>query len=137
MTSLGVKSGWSSRIDYPIVTHILRDRSARIPYILRFQYAELQGIKRLRSALRRCWTQKELRQKRLVLTASTQLLGSSGTIIEFDGALLRISTRSGPCFRRNPALTAFATVCGVFADNPAGRRIAGDRLDARAHFMPL
>lgn len=88
---------WAStpRLDDPIVTHILRDRSGRVPSALRNQYEELKGIRALRLTLRRSWTQRELRQRWLVLTASTELVGASGTIIEFDGALVRISTRSG------------------------------------------
>ncbi|MEA3376097.1 MAG: hypothetical protein U9R72_07890 [Chloroflexota bacterium] len=88
---------WASpaRLDDPLTRHIVRDRSKRIPGRLRDQYEELLGIRKLRQCLRQEWTQKELRQRWLVISASVRFCSESERLIEFDGGLVKISTRSG------------------------------------------
>jgi hypothetical protein len=85
----------NARIDDPFSKHILRDRSSRVPSILRNQYNELLGIKALRQRLRSKWVQKELRFRWLLVTASIRITPRQHRLIELDGGLVRISTRSG------------------------------------------
>jgi len=86
----------NSQLDDRITRHILRDRRRSIPPRLRDSYAELLGLRELRMYLRRSWANRtEHRQRFLIMTASIRLVESDQTLIELDGALLRISTRSG------------------------------------------
>jgi len=89
---------WASspRLNDPITRYILRDRSRSIRPIHRDEYAELMGLRELRLKLRRDWTRKkELRQRFLLVTASVRFCDDERRLIEFDGGLVRISTRSG------------------------------------------
>ena len=84
------------RLDDPVTRYILRDRSRRIHPIYRDEYAELMGLRELRLRLRRDWpAKKELRQRFLMVTASVRLCDDKRRRMEFDGGMLKISTRSG------------------------------------------
>jgi hypothetical protein len=86
----------SPRLDDPITRYILRDRSRSIHASLRDKYAELMGLRELRLRLRRDWARKkELRQRFLIVTASVRFCDDERRLIEFDGGLVKISTRSG------------------------------------------
>jgi len=85
----------SARLDDPLIRHIIYQRVKKVPSHLQDQYAELMGIRELRSWLRQKWTKKELRQKWLVLTGSVRFCKESRSLIEFDGGLIKLSTRSG------------------------------------------
>jgi hypothetical protein len=86
----------NARLNDPITQHILRDRSKHIPLNLHDQYIELMGLRELRIWLRRKEAGRtESRQRFLLVTASVQFCDESRSLIEFDGGLLRISTRSG------------------------------------------
>lgn len=89
---------WAStaRLDDRVTRYLVRDRSKSIPSQLRDQYAELMGLRELRLWLRRKWAgKKELRQRWLVVTSSVQFCRDSRRLIEFDGGLVKLSTRSG------------------------------------------
>lgn len=89
---------WASnaKIDTPIANHLLRDRTAQVPRRLRERYGELLGVRALRVHLRREWRKKrELRQRWLILTSSVRLYSGGKEVLEFDGGLLKLSTRGG------------------------------------------
>lgn len=85
----------SSKLDDPIIKNIVRDRTCMIPNELKDAYAELKGIHALRKYLRKRYAGKDFRQKWLVLTCSVKLRRDNNDLIEFDGGLVRISSRSG------------------------------------------
>ncbi len=85
----------NSRLDDAIARHLFRDRSKGIAAERRDNYVELDGLRKLRRQLRNKWHQKEPRQRWLILMGSVQLWAASHPIIEFDGGLIRLSTRSG------------------------------------------
>ncbi len=86
----------SPRLDDPRTRYILHDRTRFIHASLRDQYAELTGLRELRSRLRQDWAgKKELRQRFLMVTASVRFCDDQKTRMEFDGGLVKISTRSG------------------------------------------
>lgn len=89
---------WASnaRLDDALIRHLLRDRKRYISADLYDQYAELSGLRELRLHLRKQWAdRKELRQRWLMLTSSVQFWEESKTLLEFDGGLVKLSTRSG------------------------------------------
>jgi len=78
-----------------IAKHIARDRRGSLPTGLRDQYAELLGIHELRKHLRRKWAGKNRRQRCLLVTASIRFRGRRRDLIEFDGGIVVVSSRSG------------------------------------------
>jgi len=88
---------WASttKIYDPIINHLLRDRSHYISAELKDKYSELIGIRELRRWLRKHWKAKELRQRWLVITGSVRFCDDTRDLIEFDGGLVRVSSRSG------------------------------------------
>ncbi|MFH2012611.1 MAG: hypothetical protein ABIJ37_07935 [Pseudomonadota bacterium] len=95
MESKGGIWATTAKLDDPIIKHILRNRYKSIPTQLRDQYAELLGIRELRKWLRKRWKQKDLHQRWIVLTGSIRFYRGTRALIEFDGGLMKISTRSG------------------------------------------
>jgi hypothetical protein len=85
----------SAKLDDPFTRYILRDRTKKIPQFLRDQYAELFGIKKLRDYMKTQWTAKEPRQKWLMLTGSIKFCKYGRPLIEYDGGLVKVSSRGG------------------------------------------
>jgi len=85
----------SGKLQDQITKHIVRDRSSTIPPDLKDRYAELLGIRELRSYLQRKWRGKDLRQRCLLVTASVRLRDHERDLIEFDGGIAVISSRGG------------------------------------------
>ena len=88
---------WASgaNLSSPPVMHLLRDRSQRIAPDMRERYAELMGLRELRLWLRQKSKGKDLRCRWLIMTGSVQLWDSVRAVIEFDGAIVQVSARSG------------------------------------------
>lgn len=85
----------AGKLQDQITKHIVRDRSRTIPPDLKDRYAELLGIRELRSYLQRRWRGKDLRQRCLLVTASVRLRDHKRDLIEFDGGVAVISSRGG------------------------------------------
>ena len=85
----------AGKLQDQITKHIVRDRSSTIPPGLKDRYAELLGIRELRSYLQRKWRGKDLRQRCLLVTASVRLRDHERDLIEFDGGIAVISSRGG------------------------------------------
>jgi len=85
----------AGKLQDQITKHIVRDRSSTIPPDLKDRYAELLGIRELRSYLQRKWRGKDLRQRCLLVTASVRLRDHERDLIEFDGGIAVISSRGG------------------------------------------
>ena len=85
----------AGKLQDQITKHIVRDRSNTIPPDLRDRYAELLGIRELRSYLQRKWRGRDLRQRCLLVTASLRLRDHEKDLIEFDGGIAVISSRGG------------------------------------------
>jgi len=85
----------AGKLQDQITKHIVRDRSNTIPTDLKDRYAELLGIRELRSYLQRKWRGKDLRQCCLLVTASIRLRNHDSDLIEFDGGIVVISSRGG------------------------------------------
>jgi len=88
---------WASNslMNDPIIKHILRKRRKKISNELITSYWELQGISFLRDHLRKKWRRKNLRQKCLIITGSIRFFSDDRDIIEYDGGILTVSSRSG------------------------------------------
>jgi len=88
---------WASgaKLDDPVVGRLLRKRDRHRPAVRPSIYVELMGLRELRLHLRRRWRAKELRQRWLVVTGSVRFRRDGRDLIEYDGGLLRISSRSG------------------------------------------
>src|SRR5690606_7641803 len=88
---------WASngRLDSPIVRRLLRDRSRSIDPDLRPRFHELLGLRALRMRLRMRSAAHEPRQRWLVVAGGVEFWRDRRRLIEFDGALVRISARSG------------------------------------------
>jgi hypothetical protein len=85
-----------ARLNDAVSRPLFNSRPRNVPKILRTQYAELKGLGRLRLALRKEWkTENEPRHRFLVFTSSVRLLSGSTVAKEFDGAIVKISARSG------------------------------------------
>lgn len=85
----------NSLINDSISTHIIRDRSARIPSRMKEIYTEMQGLSKLRQQLRRQWSKTHPRQKCLLVTASVKFTKPQRELIEYDGGLITVSSRGG------------------------------------------
>jgi len=79
----------------PIARHVLRNRRSSLPQGLRDQYAELLGIRELCNHLRRKWSGGRRRQWCLLVTASVRFRGRHRDLMEFDGGIVVVSSRSG------------------------------------------
>lgn len=88
---------WASdgTIDGKLVGHLFRDRSKDIKDRYKQQYYELQGLATLRNHLRRTWKKSLPRQKCLLVMGSVIFSKSERDLIEYDGGLLTVSSRSG------------------------------------------
>ncbi len=71
------------------------ERHAARPRLLRDRYAQLMGIRELRRHLRRSRRGTVRRQRCLLVTASLRLRDGGEDLIEFDGAIVSITSRSG------------------------------------------
>lgn len=78
-----------------ISKHLFRDKSRTISPELKEQYCELLGIKALRDVLRNRWSGRRVRCRWLIITSSIKIQRENRSIMEFDGGLLQVSTRSG------------------------------------------
>lgn len=91
-------SAWASKgkMGETITRHLLRDRSANIEPHLRDSYKELSGIRALRLLYRRgIRAGKKPRCRWIIFTSSIILNRDGNPFLEFDGGILKISTRSG------------------------------------------
>ena len=88
---------WASNslMNDPVTKHILRKRWHKLPQELKASYWELQGISFLRDILRKKWQYKNLRHKCLVFTGSIRFSTIDRDLIEYDGGILTVSSRSG------------------------------------------
>lgn len=77
-----------------IVRYLLRDRRRQIPQGLRDRYAELWGLRTLRDHIRP-HQQNQSRVRWFVLTCSIRVQKNGRDLIEFDGGLVRVTTKSG------------------------------------------
>lgn len=82
-------------LDSPIVKHLIRDRLKGIPRSFKDQYAEVMGVRLLRATLRKQWRHSAPRCKWLIASSSVRFLKDGKEIMEYDGGLLRVSSRSG------------------------------------------
>ena len=126
---------WAStaRLDDPIVKYILRKKSRNIPSRFRDQYAELMGVRELRLWLKRRSIQKELRQRWLVITGSVKFcsIEDNKSLIEFDGGLVKLSSRSG-------RLTWYGLESKYRKTNPLAslrRRLKALKIDGKLHSL--
>ncbi len=85
----------NAKLDDPITGHILRDRTGKIVPELQNRYLELMGIKALKDELRKEWETSTPRCRWLILTSSIIFCRDGKNLIEYDGGLLKISSRSG------------------------------------------
>jgi len=85
----------NAKLSDPIARHITRNRSAHISNGLRDQYAELLGIRELRNHLQKRSKAKDLRQRCLLVTAAVVFHREGRDLIEFDGGIAVVSSRSG------------------------------------------
>jgi hypothetical protein len=85
----------SAGLDDDVVKHIVRDRSKNVPGYLKAQYAELLGLRDLRKRIRQQQKAKERRHRWILITGSLILRREANDVIEFDGGLIKISSRSG------------------------------------------
>jgi len=85
----------SSMLDDPITKYLVRDRSKSMPPGIMDQYQELLGIAALRRQLRSKFKKSRPRCKWLLLTSSVQFQREGQNIMEYDGGILRVSSRSG------------------------------------------
>ncbi len=91
--AIWASNGW---LNDPVAKYLLRNRAKSVDRRFRDAYAELTGLRELRTWLRRTWgKKKEMRQRFLIITASIRLQDDSRRLMEFDGGLLKVSTRSG------------------------------------------
>ncbi len=85
----------SSTLDDPITKYLVRDRTRSVSSEFIDQYKELLGIAALRRYLRGQLKKSKPRCKWLLITASVQFQREGQTIMEYDGGILRVSSRSG------------------------------------------
>jgi len=93
--SRGAVWACDAKLGDQIAKHITRSSTRQIPADLRDRYAELMGIRELRAYLRRNWNGMELRQRCLLVPASVRFQDQERYLIEFDGGIVVISSRSG------------------------------------------
>lgn len=88
---------WACRssLDDKLISSLLRNRSRSIDSDQKDQYAELLGIKKLREVLKAEMGKGETRCRWLFLTCSVVFCKDDKDLIEYDGGLLRISSRTG------------------------------------------
>ena len=88
---------WASRstLDDPYIKYLLRNRRRFVPKELEEEYTELLGLAELRKSLKRKWGKSRPRCRWLVVSSSVKFQKEGRTIIEYDGALLKVSSRSG------------------------------------------
>ena len=88
---------WACRapLDDPYIKYLLRNRERYVPRGLTAEYSELLGLAELRRTLKRKWGKTKPRCKWLVISASVKFQKDGRSILEYDGALLKISSRSG------------------------------------------
>lgn len=105
---------WACRakMDDSIAKHLLRDRTRYIVRELQDAYAELKGISALRKVLRERWKASAPRCRWLIITSSIQFYKEGRNLMEYDGGLLRISSRNGK-------LTWYGIESKNGAENPA------------------
>lgn len=85
----------NATLDDPISKHLLRNRAQSVPASLRDRYAELLGVRDLRNHLRKQSISKRSRQHCLFVTASVRIQDAGRDVIEFDGGIIVIASRSG------------------------------------------
>lgn len=85
----------AAKLDDPITSYILRDRTRNISEELKDRYSELMGIRAIRNELRNEWKTATPRCRWLILTSSVIFCRDGKNLIEYDGGLLKVSARSG------------------------------------------
>jgi len=85
----------NSTINDPVSKYIVRNRLSKILGPLKATYTEMLGLSKLRKELRHQWLQQKPRQKCLLITGSVRFTNSNRDLIEFDGGILTVSSRSG------------------------------------------
>lgn len=72
-----------------------RPRVTDVPAAWQHQVSELDGVRKLRTRLRDSWSGAVPRRRWLLVLSSVRLTKDGNDLIEFDGGILEISTRSG------------------------------------------
>lgn len=87
----------SATLDDQFTKYLVRDRRNKVLNSDKDDYQELMGINKLRRYLKASWKSKKPRCRWLIITASIKFYSKTGKtpIIEYDGALLKIASRSG------------------------------------------
>jgi len=102
----------SSKLDDPIISHIFWGDGSDIPTDLNDTHSELLGLKATRDAIRKEMKGLNPKCRWLVLTSSVTFCREGRSLIEYDGGLLKISSRSGE-------LTWYGVETKTGGENPA------------------
>lgn len=87
--------GSSSKLNDKVIRQIFRRRAGKVAPEVKDNFVELLGLSELRNVLRRQTKRIMLRQCWLVVTGSVRFCRDSKDLIEYDGGLLKVSSRSG------------------------------------------